>query len=408
MIVDGGARGQAIGKKLAEEGVEVVMSPGSPGNQAFAESTGIEPTDIAGQLSAAVYYGANLTVVGADDPLAGGIVDMFKENNKTIFGPTRNQARIEWDKNFAKRFAKRRRIPVADSGHFTDKDAALEYAQSRTFPLFLKDNGLAQGKGVQKCNTSGQLESALKQTSREFIIEDNIRGPEISHHAFCDGRNFLSMPFLVRDHKYLGTGDTGPMTGGMGAIGPIPGYTEERAVLLGEQFVEGVVKASKFEGMLFTGLKGEIGQEKALEWNARFGDPEAQVYMSLMKSDLLPLLRACAEGDVSNYGQISWLSGRTAVCLVLAAEGYPSKPKKGSVIEGIAEIDGFGVDVIHAGTSLDEDGNLTTSGGRVLNIVSVDDTPRLAIDKAYAAAQKVTFDGKPPVTRSDIGASLID
>jgi phosphoribosylamine--glycine ligase len=408
MIVDGGgnARAQAIAHKLVAEGVEVVVSPGNPGNADIADSTGIGPLDIAGQLAAAEEYKIDLTVVGADNPLALGIVDQFEAAGQHIFGPKRYQARIEWDKEFAKEFARRRHIPVANSQQFTDGQRAFYYGERGPFPLFVKDNELALGKGVVRCDNPQQLKEAVRDLARTVIIEENIPGPEVSHHAFCDGKTALSIPFLVRDHKYAGDNDTGPMTGGMGAVGPLPGYSAEAVERLGQTFAEPVVSVSGFKGLLFTGLKGEPGQEKNLEWNARFGDPEAQVFLSLMKSDLLPVLVACVEGDLKSLSPLKWELGKAVVCLVIAAEGYPVEPRLDAEIEGLeaaAKVEG--VQILHAGTRA-AGGNIQVAGGRVLNVVSKAEDMRTAIKQAYDAATQINFAGQTPLMRGDIGQSV--
>jgi phosphoribosylamine--glycine ligase len=406
MVIDGGGRGQAIAQKLAEDGVDVVVSPGNPGNAGFAESTGINPLDINGQLNAAKHFGVDLSVVGPDNALASGMVDQFKADGLSIFGPTRVQARIESDKEFAKQFAVRRHIPIAPYKRFTDSSEALEYAKDREYPLFVKENELALGKGVKRCRNMKEIRRAVQDLAGRILIEDNVPGPEASLHSFCDGKIALPIPFLVRDHKYLGEGDTGPMTGGMGAVGPLPDYDAQTSHFLNEVFAQPIVTASKFKGLLFSGLKGERGSEKSLEWNARWGDPEAQVFLSLMKSDLLPVLIACVEGDLHSLPKMEWELGKAAVCLVVAAEGYPEKPKLASVIEGIEEANKVeGVQVLQAGT-VKLGSKICVAGGRVLNLVSKAQNIKIAARQAYAAAEQINFMGQTPVMRRDIGIGL--
>ena len=407
MVVDGGARGQALGAKLAQEGNDVIISPGNPGNEDFAESTGIQPTDIIGQLRAAKRNNIELTIVGADDPLAMGIVDAFEEELLAIFGPTKAQARIEWDRNFAKEIGRDRGIPMGPYAHFTDKKAAIEYTEGRSWPLYVKDNNLAQGKGAIKCENVERFQTVLSGLNDEIIVEDYVGGPEASHHAFCDGRTQLSIPFLVRDHKQVGEGNTGLMTGGMGVVGPLPGYTQDEVGQLSETFVAPIVRELGFKGVLFVGLKGPKDYEKNLEWNARPGDPESQVFMRLMKSELLPLIMACIEGGLDKVKKPEWHIGQSAVSLVLAAEGYPEEPRRGAIIEGLddaAKIEG--VQVLHGGTKR-SGRRLLTNGGRVLNLVARAESLEAALEQVYKAAAYIGFDGLSPLYRKDIGRTVL-
>ncbi len=410
MIVDGGGRGQALATKLAPECQELFVSPGNPGNEAFAYGTGIAPTDVVEQLSFAKRNKIDLTVVGADDPLAYGIVDDFQAEGLTIFGPTAAQARIESDRQFAKKLAQNLGVPIGSQAGFTDRAEARRYAQApeRRWPLFVKDNELAQGKGAKRCDSMKDVKRVIGAMSR-FVIEDYVEGPEASHHSFCDGKTQLSIPFLVRDHKQIGEGDTGLMTGGMGTVGPLHNYTPEEVAQLGRVFVEPVVRQTGFKGVIFSGLKGVKGHEQNLEWNARFGDPEAQLFLRLMKSDLLPVIMACVEGDLDTLPTPQWDMAQSAVCLVLATQGYPAKPQKGAVIEGIETAATIaGVDVLQAGTAQKVAG-LIVNGGRVLNMVATADTLQAALDRAYEAAECILFNGLEPVYRKDIGlTTLID
>ncbi len=407
MVVDGGGRGQALGAKLAGEGHDVFMSPGNPGNEEFAHSTGLEPIDISAQRTYAKNNKIDFTVVGADDPLALGIVDAFIEDRLKIFGPTRQQARLEWDRNYTKQQARMLGIPTGAYQSFTDMDEARAYGESIVeWPVFVKDNGLAQGKGAIKCDDFSQYTEAL-HGKKEVVVETFVEGPEASHHAFCDGKRQLSIPFLLRDHKTIGENDTGSMTGGMGTVGPLPQYSAEAVLKLGEIFVQPVVEKTGFRGQLFSGLKGEIGVEKNLEYNARPGDPETQSFMRLLKSDLLPVLMACAEGTLDEVSLPKWDIGKSVACLVLAAEGYPENPTKGAVIEGI---DGAGrhegVQLLHAGTAK-KGTDIVVNGGRVLNLVSSADTLDDALARVHRAAEQIRFGGKKPVVRGDIGKTVL-
>lgn len=408
MIVDGGARGQALAEKLNSECSELFVSPGNPGNESFAFSTGIATTDIEGQLKFAEQNKVELTIVGNDDPLALGIVDLFEANNLAIFGPTQEQARIESDKDFGKRVARQEGMAVGPYAYFEDPSMALDYAQQRScWPLYVKDNGLAQGKGVARCENLLEFEQAVYGLG-SIVVEDYIPGLEASHHAFCDGKTALSIPFLARDHKQLGEYDTGPMTGGMGTVAPLPGYTSRDVQELGIKFVDPIVTKLGFKGMLFTGLKGPKGSEQSLEWNARPGDPETQVFMQLLKSGLLPVVTACVEGNLKGLAPLEWHYDRSVVCLALCADGYPKNPQKGAVIEGIEDLENIeNVQVFHGGTRNDLNGRLIVAGGRVLNIVAQAGTLEKAIRTAYTAAESIAFNGKAPIIRRDIGRTAI-
>lgn len=417
MVVDAGGRGQAIARKLANEGLEVTVSPGNPGNEDFAHSTGVDIADITGQLEAAKRYDADLTIVGPEDALNRNITwawhtsSFFSEDRKrAIFAPYAKQAWVESDRGFAKKFAQVRGLPIGGYTEFTDKDeamrevAGLDIEDERFWPLFVKDNGLHQGKGVTICETPDEVEAAIA-TLDHFVIETNVPGPELSHHAFCDGKTQLSIPFVVRDHKQLIINGVTRMTGGMGVIGPLAEYSPEEVVALGETFAAPVAEGLGFKGMLFSGLKGSKGDEKLLEWNARFGDPETQVFMRLMKSDLLPLIMACVEGNLGDLSPPQWEVGKYAACLVLAAPSYPSDARRGLLIEGLdeaAQVDG--VEVLQAAT-IKKSNRLYTDGGRVINVVTSTDSIETAVDRAYRAAEKIRFNGELPVMRPDISAT---
>ena len=408
MIIDGGGRGQALAAKLEKECDEIYVSPGNPGNEHFAYSTGIPTTDIGAQLEFAENNRIDVTIVGNDDPLALGIVDVFQAKKQAIFGPTRQQARIEWDKGFAKRFSSKYGIPAGPYAYFEDSSRAIKYAINRQWPLFVKDNDLAQGKGVKRCENLAEFEEAVSSLGR-IVVEDYIPGPEASHHAFCDGSSYLTVPFLVRDHKQAGEHDIGPMAGGMGAVGPLPEYLPVEVQKLSEKFVEPIVKNLGFRGVLFSGLKGYKNVENNLEWNARPGDPETQVFMQLIKSELLPIIWACIDGKLDSLPPVAWHSGRSVACLALCAEGYPTNPRKGAVIEGIEELHvGEQLQILHAGTRKDMSGRLVVNGGRVLNIVAHAESLELAIDEAYKAADSIAFGGKQPVLRRDIGRTSVN
>lgn len=414
LIPGADARGSALAAKLDAEGERVFMAPGNAGTEQIAEvaigrdGQPIAATDIRELLWFAKQNKA-FTVVGQDRLLQMGMVDQFKAEGQGIFGPTKEQARIEWDRQFAKEFATQHGVPTGAHGTFLDKDEAIQYAKSRRWPLFVKANDLADGKGANKSKNLKGLRAAIEEleakelfgNGQPLVIEDFVGGPELSHHAFSDGKTHYSIPIVVRDHKELYPG--GPMTGGMGVIGPLANYSPKDAERLGERFVEPVIAKLGFSGLLFSGLKGPKGRERNLEWNSRWGDPETQVFLSLMKSDLLPILQACAEGNLDQVPAPIWQLGRAAVCVVIASEGYPGKPVLGDEIYGLDKSYKAEGIVIHQAGTQRRGQRIVTAGGRVLSIVGSGETIEEAGQKAqeFIKSGKVYFIGQQ--YRKDIG-----
>ncbi|KKW19194.1 MAG: hypothetical protein UY63_C0018G0015 [Parcubacteria group bacterium GW2011_GWA2_51_10] len=316
-------------------------------------------------------------------------------------------------------------IPTAGFQVFSDYEPARAYVYEQDLPVVIKASGLALGKGVYVCNTLQEAEQALEQIMRrsvhgeagsEVVVEEYLDGPEISVHALSDGKNFILFP-PAQDHKRIGDGDTGPNTGGMGTIAPIPFVSAQTMESIGERIVRPVLQAlqksgAPFSGVLYPGLKMTSTGPKVLEFNARFGDPETQVYMRLLKSDILDLLEACAAGDVSSQ-KPEWNSG-FAANIVLASKGYPESYEKGFPIRGIADAEKKeDVVIFHAGTTYDlpagasaqAGGELKTAGGRVLGVSAIAPTLRVALERAYAAAARIEFEGK--YFRRDIGVQAL-
>ncbi len=411
MIIGNGAREQALAYKLSEstDVDNLYIAEGNAGTEFIpkAENVPIHPLNIEKLAKFALNNHVELTVVGMDDSLAEGVVDRFEEDNLAIFGPTKKQARIEWDRDYAKRLARESGIPIGKSQTFGNPEDMRSYVETVNWPVFVKLNGQAQGKGAKRCDDIDDVDEFIDDVGHKYfksgklvVVEDFVQGPEASHHAFCDGMTYLSIPFLVRDHKTLTSDPSSPMTGGMGVIGPLA-YTTREVEHIGDQFVRPIVRKLGYKGIVFSGLKGHKGFERSLEWNARFGDPETQVFMRLLKSDLLPILVACVEGKLSELDEPQWHTDRSVASIVMAAPGYPVKPLKGGVIENIDEVMGSEVSVLHAGTKK-VGGDFVVSGGRVLNLIAEGDSVKGAVDKCYEAATKIHSIPDLQI-RSDIG-----
>jgi phosphoribosylamine--glycine ligase len=375
------------------------------------ENVSIEATDIDKLLSFALEKKIGLTVVGPENPLSLGIVDAFRAEELLIFGPTKAAAQIEASKAFAKDLMREAGVPTAEYGTFKDRAAAVSYVRERGTPIVVKDSGLVFGKGVRICQNVAEAEAALGEIflepNKEAVIEDFLDGPEISIHALCAGTEFRLFP-ATQDHKRIGEGNTGKMTGGIGAIYPLPFVTSELMAEIGETIVRPTLatlakRGSPFTGLLYPGLILTSRGPKVLEFNSRFGDPECELYMRLLKSDLIEVLSASAKGDLS--GISLQFESTAGVNLILCAGGYPDEYKKGDTIIGIEEANKVrGVVVFHAGTKSDR-GHVVTSGGRVLAVSALAPTLKEALDRAYEAADMIQFEGK--YYRRDIGAKAL-
>ncbi len=441
LLVGGGGREHAIAWKLRQSPRlgKLFVAPGNAGTAQIAENVSLKATDIDGLLAFALKEGIEFTIVGQDDPLALGIVDVFQANGLRIFGPTKAAAQIEASKVFSKELMQYCDVPTAQFNIHTQYLTALDEVRKHfalwrsSKPIVIKASGLALGKGVYVCRDIGEAEIALDEimikrlhgsAGDQVIIESFAVGHEISIHAFCDGKSFKMFP-SAQDHKPAFDGDKGPNTGGMGTIAPVPWFDSCSSIegmaavpifdtvgkLIVGPILEGLQeKGSPFVGLLYPGLKvsmnptGIVPDLTVLEFNARFGDPETQVYMRLLKTDLLDILEACVDGRLHEI-TIEWHPG-FAACIVMASGGYPSPDyKKGLPITGIdyAEIIS-GVVVFHAGTKL-VGNQLVTSGGRVLGVTSVAATLQQALDNAYGAVQLIHFEDAQ--YRKDIGAKSL-
>jgi phosphoribosylamine---glycine ligase len=414
LIIGAGAREHALAWKLlrSRELGRLYVAPGNGGTEAIADNVPIKPTDIRGLLDFATAQGIDLTIVGPDDALALGVVDAFRSAGLRAYGPTRAAARVETSKVFGKKLMASRCIPTARYETFTDLDSATQYVKAQAFPLVVKASGPAYGRGSYIAQDLPEATRALEQIMAERIygeagssvlIEEHLTGQEVSVHAFCDGRQAVLFP-PAQDHKRIGTGDTGPNTGGMGAYAPVPWAGQDLMGNVRDRVVDPVMaelaaQGAPFTGTLYPGLMVSGQETKVLEFNARFGDPETQCYLPLLDSDLLGILTACAGGGLLR-DEVRW-NTKTALTVVLASDGYPGRYQTGLPIAGVAEAEALpDIFIFHAGTRR-VGGRLLTSGGRVLDVTAVAGNLADAQRKAYAAVRLISFEGMQ--YRTDIG-----
>jgi phosphoribosylamine---glycine ligase len=414
LIVGSGGREHALAWKLCQSPKisKIFIAPGNAGTAALGENVDIPATDIDALVNFAVKNRIYLTVVGQDDPLALGIVNKFKKKGLLAWGPTKDAAQIESSKAFSKDLMQRCGVPTARFQAFNKYDHALHYLESVGAPIVIKVSGLALGKGAIVCKTLTEAKTALKEAMIDkifgdagnvVVIEEFMEGREFSVHAFCDGKNFKLLP-TAQDHKPAYDGGKGPNTGGMGTIAPVPWVTQEILSEVSGNIITPILKGLKkegcpFLGLLYPGLMQTSEGPKVVEFNARFGDPETQSLMRLLKTDLFEILLASVEGRLDQM-EIEWLSG-FACCVVMASGGYPGKYEKGKEVTGIKAAEKMkDIIVFHAGTKFDGK-KLVTNGGRVLGVTAIDTTLQGALDKAYAAVKLVNFEGMH--YRTDIG-----
>lgn len=414
LIIGSGGREHALAWKLAQSPrvAKIFTAPGNAGTAELGENVPITADDIPGLVAFAKSRGIALTVVGPDDALAGGIADAFAAAGLKIFGPLASAARLESSKAFAKDFMKRHGIPTADYLEFTDSAKALAWARTAKYPLVIKADGLALGKGVIIANAPSEAAEAIHQcmvdcifgeAGKRIVVEEFLTGPECSIHALVDGSSYLLFPDC-RDHKRAHNGDTGPNTGGMGTISPSGSVDEElRARIQTEildRFLAGLqADGLEFRGMLFPGLILTADGPKTLEFNCRWGDPETQVLVRRLESDLLELLEATVEGRLA--GQKPVWSESAATCVILASGGYPGIYQKGKPVSGLDKASELPDAVVfHAGTK-SVGGKVVTNGGRVLGVTALGNDLRTSRSKAYDAADRISFDGLQ--RRDDIG-----
>ncbi len=416
LVVGGGGREHAILWALSKSPKvsQLYCAPGNGGIAALAECVPIKATDVAAMVSWAKENAMDFVVVAPDDPLALGMVDALEEAGIPAFGPRANAAIVESSKIFSKELMAKYHIPTAKYQSFTDLDEALAYIRREGAPIVVKADGLALGKGVVVAQTVAEAEEAARSMMADgkfgaagsrVVIEECMTGPEVTVLCFTDGEHLSPMP-PSRDHKLAYDGDKGPNTGGMGAISPAPGYTPEIARRCMEEIFRPTIDALRaegrpFRGVLYFGLMLTPDGPKVVEYNARFGDPECQAVLSLLESDLMEIFLACRNGTLDQV-DVRWTDG-AACCLVLASGGYPGKYETGLPITGLEEAGRTAV-VFHAGTKRGEDGQILTSGGRVLGVTATADTLEAAIQKAYESAGAISF---PDMHfRTDIGRTV--
>lgn len=414
LLVGSGGREHALAWSLRRSPSvdSLLIAPGSPGTAREGENVAVNVDNIAGLTALARERSVDFTVVGPEAPLALGIVDAFQEAGLTISGPSRLAAEIESSKVFSKAFMRRHEIPTADYRAFSDYEEAVAFARSLPLPPAVKVDGLAAGKGVVVAQTYDEAEAALRRmlledqfgaAGKRVIVEERLEGQEVSLLAFTDGERVAPL-VPAQDHKAIFDGDRGPNTGGMGAFAPAqiltPALQEEAMERIVLPAVRGMAAEGRpYRGVLYAGLILTPTGIKTLEYNCRFGDPEAQVLLPLLEGDLAALLLDCARGRLDDRS-VRWQSAACA-CVVMASGGYPGHYQTEVPIEGIAEAESFGCLVFHAGTRMDGD-RLVTAGGRVLGVTATGPDLQAAIRRAYRGVAAIHFDGAH--YRTDVGA----
>ena len=418
LIVGSGGREHAIAWKVAQSPKvdKIYCAPGNAGIAEYAECVPISAMEFDKLAAFAKEHEVDLTVIGMDDPLVGGIVDVFEAQGLRVFGPRKNAAILEGSKAFSKDLMKKYNIPTAAYETFTDPHKALKYLQTAKMPIVLKADGLALGKGVLICNTLEEAQAGVKEimedkkfgsAGNQMVIEEFMTGREVSVLSFVDGDTIRIMT-SSQDHKRALDGDQGLNTGGMGTFSPSPFYTKEVDEFCKKYIYQPSVDAMKkegrtFKGIIFFGLMLTADGPKVLEYNARFGDPETQVVLPRMKNDIVEVFEACIDGTL-NQIELEF-EDNAAVCVVLASDGYPVKYEKGFKIHGLEKFkDTDGYYVFHAGTKFDEDGDIVTNGGRVLGVTAKGKDLKEARANAYKATEWIDFANK--YMRHDIGHAI--
>ncbi len=417
LVVGSGGREHAICASVAKSPKvdKIYCAPGNAGIGQIAECVDIGAMEFDKLVDFAKEKEIDLTVIGMDDPLVGGVVDKFEEAGLRVFGPRKNAAILEGSKAFSKDLMKKYNIPTAGYENFDSPEEAMKYLETAKMPIVLKADGLALGKGVLICQTREEAMEGVKtlmldkkfgEAGNTIVVEEFMTGKEVSVLSFVDGKTIKIMT-SAQDHKRAKDGDQGLNTGGMGTFSPSPFYTDDVDEFCKKYIYQASVDAMAaegrpFTGIIFFGLMLTEDGPKVLEYNARFGDPEAQVVLPRMKNDIIDVFEACIDGKLDEIDLE--FEDNAAVCVVLASDGYPVSYEKGFEIKGLEQFDGKdGYYVFHAGTKLD-DGKIVTNGGRVLGVTAKGDTLKEARANAYEATKLIDFDNK--YMRTDIGKEL--
>ena len=413
LLLGSGGREHALAMKLAESPRcgTLYIAPGNGGTAQVGENVALSEEDPAAVADFAVNAGVGLVVIGPEAPLVAGVADAVRATGIACFGPGAAGAEVEGSKRFSKELMGRAGVPTAAYGSFTDEASALAYVREQGAPLVVKADGLAAGKGVVVATELAEAEEAVREcfagafgaAGSTVVIEEMLTGPECSLLAFTDGRTVRPMA-TAQDHKRALEGDLGPNTGGMGVYSPVPIVTDDELAAMKQALVDTVAELAAegidYRGCLYGGFMLTPEGPKVLEFNARFGDPETQVILPRLENDLVEVMIACAEQRLDEV-ELSWRDS-WAVAVVLTSAGYPGSYEKGKVVTGVEDAEAMeGVTVYHAGTAVREDGELVTSGGRVLAVTALGETFEAARDLAYEACGKIDFEGK--TLRRDIG-----
>jgi phosphoribosylamine--glycine ligase len=417
LVVGKGGREHALAWKLSQsKGVEKIFSaPGNAGIAQIAETVPIEPTELERLANFALEKKIDLTVVGPELPLTLGIVDIFEAKGLRIFGPHKAASEIEGSKAFAKDFMQRYHIPTASFRIFSDHNDAVDFVSSAGYPLVIKADGLAAGKGTIIVNSPSEAKVAIEnimvdkvfgEAGERLVIEEFLSGEEVTVMALTDGERVIPM-VSSQDHKRIFDENKGPNTGGMGAYAPTNVISDKMMKRISDEILEptvlGLAEMGRlYKGVLYTGIIVTDRGPKVLEYNCRFGDPETQAVLPLLESDLVQIFSDIADGYL-NIEEIKW-KDQSCVCVVMASRGYPESSEKGTVINGLSTCGDDDCFIFHAGTAK-KDGNYVTNGGRILGVTAVDHTLRGAIAQAYEAVQNISFDGMQ--YRKDIGMRAV-
>ena len=413
LIIGGGGREHAIAlavkKNIAVE--KIYIAPGNGGTSSVGVNVDIEEDNIESLLKFALDSNIDLTIVGPEYPLSLGIVDTFENHNLNIFGPSKQASKIESSKSFSKDLMRRHNVDTARSATFGDAEKALGYISTQDYPLVVKADGLAAGKGVYICENFSEALTAVNDllvekifglSGHTIIVEEFLDGWEVSVFTFTDGTAFSNIVGAC-DHKRIGDGNTGPNTGGMGAYSPPQQWTTELIKKITSNVIEPIVEGMRdegnpYKGVLFIGLMITKTGPKVLEFNCRLGDPETQVILPLLETDLVAIIQSCIEGNLETQN-VLW-QDKAAACVVMASGGYPGQYETGFIIKGLKDIEPA-AEIYHAGTKIDSNGRTVTDGGRVLSVSALANTVEEARDKVYENINRIEFENS--YKREDIG-----